>query len=264
MKLSNLQNIFQQYLTQGDQATVKPMIADHNRFNAERGLKVYFDAYRIRLCEILKLDFPKTHTMMGDDHFDEAFVLYLQKYPSKHFSVRYFGQHFAHFLRCEAPYSDYPALAEMAEFEWSVSFTIDASDGPIVDVAAFQVFKPTDWPDLLFTLHPSVTHCLFSFNTPHIWQLIDKEEDPSTPEKQPATLRWLFWRKGMKSYFRSCNSAQDTMLQGVLNGQSFGDLCESLLTLLPENEIPGFVAQTLYQWVQDEMISAICVQQNEA
>ncbi len=256
MNLINLQDVFQQYLMQGEQTAIKPMIADDKRFSADRRLKVYYDGYRIRLCEILKLDFPKTYYLMGDEHFDEAFDLYLKKHPSQHFSVRYFGQHFVNFLRNVAPYKDYPALAEMAEFEWSVSFTIDAVDAPIVNVAAFQAISPEDWPDLTFSLHPSVTSCQFAFNTPQLWQLIDNEEEIGPPEKQSSSVRWIFWRKGIKSYFRSCNNAQDKMLQGVLQRQSFGDLCESLLPMLPENEIPGFVAQTLYQWVQDEMISS--------
>lgn len=263
MKLSNLQDVFQQYLIQGEQAAIKPMITDLNRFNAERGLKVYYDAYRIRLCEILKLDFPKTYYLMGDDNFDPAFDEYLKQFPSQHFSVRYFGQHFVAFLRNTEPYKNFPPLAEMAEFEWSVSFTIDAEDAPIVDVAAFQAIPPEQWPDLTFTLHPSVTSCQFSFNTPQLWQLIDNEEAINPPEKQASPIRWIFWRKGIKSYFRSCNIAQDKMLQGVQQGQSFGDLCESLLPMLPENEIPGFVAQTLYQWVQDQMITSIALSPTE-
>lgn len=260
MKLNDLQDVFQQYLMQGEDLAVKPMIENNKRFNAERGLKVYYDAYRIRLCEILKLDFPKTYYLMGDDNFDPAFDAYLKQFPSCHFSVRYFGQHFAAFLSNEAPYKDFPPLAEMAEFEWSISFTIDAPDAEVVDVAAFQAVSPTDWPDLVFTLHPCVTSCLFHFNTPQLWQQIDNEEAINPPEKQSLPVRWLFWRKGIKSYFRSCNSAQDMMLQGILKQQSFGDICESLLPILPENEIPGFVAQTLYQWVQDGMVSSITVQ----
>lgn len=263
MKLESLQEVFQQYLMQGEETAVKPMIDDKKRFNAHRGLKVYYDAYRIRLNEILKLDFPKTYYLMGDDNFDPAFEEYLKQFPSQHFSVRYFGQHFVTFLRNTAPYKDFPPLAEIAEFEWSVSYTIDASDAPIVNVAAFQALNPADWPNLTFTLHPSVTSCVFSYNMPHLWQLIDKEEAISPPEKHQAPVRWLFWRKGLKSYFKSCNEAQNAMFQGVLAGQSFGDLCENLLPLMVENEIPGFVAQTLYQWVQDEMISEITIGQND-
>lgn len=257
MKLSDLQDAFQSYLIEGKQTAISPVIENNKRFNAERGLKVYFDGYRLRLLEILKLDFPKTYAMMGDDHFDPAFIAYLDKHPSQHFSVRYFGQYFSEFLKTTSPYNEFPVLAEMAEFEWSVAFTIDAPDAPIATVQQFSQIAPEKWPDLLFTLHPAVQHRHFEYDTPQLWQLIDGEEELRAPVKLPAKLCWLFWRKGQKSYFRSCNLAQEKMLQGIIAQQEFGELCEELLPILPENEIAAFAAQTLYQWVNDGMISSI-------
>jgi len=259
MKLSHLQDAFQTYLLKGEKAAIRPIITDEKRFGADRGLKVYYDAYRIRLCEILKLDFPKTYAMMGDEHFEPAFATYLDQFPSQHFSVRYFGQHFSEFLRNTAPYNDFPVLAEMAEFEWSVAFTIDASDGPVVNTEAFAQVSPENWPNLCFSLHPAVTHRFFHYDTPQLWQLIENEEELRAPVKQPNPVCWLFWRKDQRSFFRSCNSAQQTMLEGIISLQPFGELCENLLSLLPENEVAAFVAQNLYQMVQDGMISNITI-----
>ncbi|MCS5711182.1 HvfC/BufC family peptide modification chaperone [Candidatus Berkiella aquae] len=257
MKLSYLQESFQQYLMHGDESLMLPSIAKDDTFSAQRRLKVYFDAYRLRLCEILQLDFPKTYILMGDEHFSEAFIQYLNKHPSQHFSVRYFGQYFSNFLRHTAPYSQYPALAEMADFEWAIAFTIDAEDASIAKTEDFTSISPENWPDLVFNIHPAVVSQYFHFDTPLLWQVIENEEPMRAPIKQLSPVRWLFWRKGIKSYFKSCNAAQDKMFQGVLAKLPFGELCENLLSFLPENEIAAFAAQTLYQWVQDEMISSI-------
>lgn len=261
MKLNNLQSIFQNYLMYADEASILPMVAKDSHFSAERRLKVYFDAYRIRLCEILQLDFPKTYILLGDEHFEQAFIHYLDKHPSQHFSVRYFGQHFSEFLRITAPFSDYPAIAEMAAFEWAVAFTIDAIDASIAKTEDFTAVSPELWPELVFSLHPAVTSLVFHYDTPLLWQVIENEEEMRAPIKQASPVRWLFWRKGLKSYFKSCNTAQDKMWQGILGKLPFGDLCENLLPILPENEIAPFAAQTLYQWVQDEMISSIHLQE---
>lgn len=259
MKLSQLQDAFQAYLTKGEKTAISPIITDKKGFGAQRGLKVYYDAYRLRLCEILKLDFPKTYAMMGDENFEPAFASYLDQYPSHHFSVRYFGQHFSEFLRNTAPYKEYPVLAEMAEFEWAVAFTIDSSDGPIATAEDFNAISPEHWPDLCFTIHPSVTHRFFNYDTPQMWQLIENEEPLREPIKQQDPVLWLFWRKEQRSFFRSCNIAQQTLFLGMIQQQPFGELCENLLSILPEDEIAAFAAGTLYQWVQDEMISSISI-----
>lgn len=255
--LSHLQAYFQEYLMHGTLNTILPQVAPDERFSAEKRLKVYFDAYRIRLMEILKLDFPKTHTLLGDENFENAFHAYLDKYPSTHFSVRYFGQHFSQFLATTAPFQDYPIFSEMAQFEWAVAYTIDANDGPLVDTQALSTLSGEQWQTLCFNFHPSVTSCIFAWDTPQLWQHIDREAPPRGPVHQGSPVRWLFWRKGQRSLFQSCTAAEDKMFQSIQQKDNFAQICENLLDIVPEEEIPLMCAQTLFKWINEEMISSI-------
>lgn len=257
--LSLLQSQFQDYLIHSDPQNILWAILPDERFSAQNRLKIYHDAYRLRLLEILRLDFPKTHTLMGDEEFDKAFFLYLDAYPSKHFSVRYFGQHFAHFLEQTLPYKDYGVLAEMANFEWAISHTIDALDAPIVTTEQFASLSNEDWLHLRFELHPSVISHLFYWDVPLLWQIIDKEEPPQAPTAQQNATRWLFWRKGLKSYFQSCTQAQDKMFCSAKNKDPFLTICENLMDIVPEDQIPLLTAQTLNKWVGEQMISRIWI-----
>ncbi len=254
--LKELQSQFQNYLMNGS-TLVLPEIVNDKKLSAEKRLKVYFDAYRIRLMEILKLDYPKTHTLLGDDGFEEAFHQYLSQYPSEHFSVRYFGQHFSRFLAQTKPFSESLVFSEMAHFEWAVSYTTDAKDCMIVTPASLSAIPLENWPDLQFQFHPSVINHAFHWDTPQLWQDIENEKPPRQPIAQPVPIRWLFWRKGLKSLFQSCSPAEDKMVLAVLDGKPFGEICECLMDILPEEEIPMFAAQTLYKWVHEEMISQV-------
>lgn len=256
--LKTLQDEFQDYLISGNNK-VLPSIAPDERVSSVRRLQIYFDAYRIRLNEILKLDFPKTHTLMGDHAMDEAFERYLSLYPSTHFSVRYFGQYFATFLKNEKPYSDVPVLAEMALFEWSLSHTLDAKDASIVTQQDLGKISPQDWADLQFNFHPSVTSDVFAWDTPQLWQDIDLEREPRDPKIQPAPLRWVFWRKGLRTLFQSCTATENIMFEAVLANQSFAQMCEALMDTLPQDSIPMTVAQTLFKWISEEMISQMSI-----
>jgi hypothetical protein len=254
--LKQLQSHFQEYLTHGSNH-IFPEIAPDERFSADKRLKVYFDAYRIRLMEILKLDFPKTHTLLGDEAFEQAFLSYLLQFPSTHFSVRYFGQQFSQFLASSAPYSNCEVFAEMAQFEWAISFTIDAKDDNVVTSQDLAKINPMDWPNLHFVFHPSViSHC-FAWDTPQLWQHIDSEKPERAPIKHETPIRWLLWRKGLRSLFQSCNPAEKLMFEAIQTNANFGEICECLIDTVPEDDIPLIAAQTLNKWIHEEMICKI-------
>jgi hypothetical protein len=252
--LHTLQTRFQDYLI-NDSAGMLQHVAEDPRLCAEKRLKIYFDAYRIRLLEILKMDFEKTHTLMGDEQFEKAFHHYLKTHPSEHFSVRYFGQYFPKMLKEVSPFSSVPVFAEMAHFEWSLSHTLDAKDAPIVSHDILSTLDPDKWPTLKLQFHPSVISQRFEWDTAALWLLIDKEEPPRPPEKQPTALRWMFWRKGLRSYFQSCNDYEDNIYAAIENGHDFTAICEGLLDILPEEEVPLKAAQTLNKWVQEELLT---------
>lgn len=257
MQLKNLQENFQTFLMQSNIKNILPEIMPDERFSAQNRLKVYHDAYRIRLFEILKIDFPKTYTLMGDADFEHAFIGYLEQFPSHHFSVRYFGQHFKDFLANTAPFNQHSLLCEMATFEWLLGSTFDAPDGPLLQADTLSAISPENWPILRFNLHPSVVSSYFEWDTPQLWQVIDAEQPERPPVKQPQRVRWLLWRRGLKSYFLSCTAPEDLMFQSLQKGLDFADSCESLLEILPEEQVPQIAAQTLYKWVHEGLISKI-------
>lgn len=246
---------FQKFLMQADD-TIIPHIVSDDRLNAKERLAVYYDAYRIRLMEVLKLDFEKTHTLLGDDLFEKACLDYLDKFPSTHFSVRYFGQHFIKFLTDEAPYNAHSLTAEMALFEWTVAHTLDASNAPILRTEILSQTNPESWPDLCFTFHPAVQVCAFKWDTPQLWQHIDAEKPPREPIKNPTAVSWLFWRKGIKTLYQSLTPVQAALYEGLSSGKTFGEVCDALCNQFDSDEIPMICAQTLYQWCQDEVLSS--------
>lgn len=254
--LEQLQNAFQNYLTVSDPKKILPTIKDTPGFTAENRLKVYHDAYRLRLMEILKLDFPKTYQLLGEENFETAFITYLSQHPSTHFSVRYFGASFSHFLKQTAPYKNHVLFSEMAQFEWLVAYTLDAKDAPVLTTKMLSQLPPEQWAHQRFSLHPSVVSAYFTLDTPQIWQALENEAPPRLPIQLPTPVRWIFWRTGTRSYFQSCKHYESVLLDNLASQKTFSSICEALLDLLPEESIPQVVAQTLYKWVDATMIAA--------
>lgn len=252
-----LQTCFQDYLMQGTSA-MQQYVTPDPLLSAEKRLRVYFDAYRIRLFEILKLDFEKTHTLMGDENFEKAFVDYLNTYPSEHFSVRYFGQRFPKFLKESALFSDFPIFAEMAQFEWCVAYTLDAKDAPVLEQNALKAIPLEAWPTLQFAFHPSVISHVFEWNVPLLWKCIEQDMPPQPPEKFAHPIRCIFWRNGIRSFYQSCERAHEALLYTeIIAEHDFATISESLLDVLPEDTIALTLAQTINQWVQEGRFTLI-------
>ena len=130
-KLQSLQENFKAYLLTHS-SDMQPHVAGDNLRFIKKRLSVYGEAYMLRLVDILLADYPKLQKIMGKKKFQQMAHEYLAQYPSQHFSVRYLGQHLGEFLRATAPYKDDRTWQDMATFEWALTDTIDAEDGPVL------------------------------------------------------------------------------------------------------------------------------------
>ena len=81
---------------------------------------------------------------------------YIAAHPSRHPSVRWFGEDLADFLGRTPPYSRTPAAAEMARFEWALGEAFDSPDVAPVTAEALMALPPEAWETLSFTALPSL------------------------------------------------------------------------------------------------------------
>jgi hypothetical protein len=149
------------------------------------GLGIYQYAYRARLLEALQCNFPALHQLLGDDHFALAGHGFRHRQPPTRASIRWFGEGFSRYLAETAPFSDCPAMAELARFEWALRHTIDAADAQRIETQQLQAVAPEAWHALLFDLHPSLQLLFFDWNVPFIWQALMDEQTPPAPKACP-------------------------------------------------------------------------------
>ena len=120
-KLLTLQKALQNFLLHSD-AAIKKLIIGTKKFPIKKRLAIYQNAYQLRLVEALGDNFPKLKQYMGDDEFEKCGLHYLAKFPSNYTSIRWFGAELAVYLQAEYP--DSPWLAELAQLEWTMTFSV--------------------------------------------------------------------------------------------------------------------------------------------
>jgi hypothetical protein len=234
-----------------------PKLAATQGFTASQRMQVYFDAYRLRLVEALADSYPRVLALLGDDDFYAAGVAYAAITPSRHFSIRHFGDNFANFLASSAPYSDAPVLAEMARFEWTLRDVFDAQDDVSVGAEALALVSPERWGELRFRLHATLRRADLHWNVAALWEVLQQEHPSVAVQRTAAAVPWVFWRQELRSYFRSICEQEASALDQLRAGASFGDICEALARPLGADAAPLQAARFLKGWLDRGWLSEV-------
>jgi hypothetical protein len=120
---------------------LEQVVRRSRNLSAEQRLGIYANAYYARLLECLRESFPVLARAMGREVFDEFAFEYLQRYPSRSYTLGRLGDRFADFLNetrpdrppdgSASPSVGWPDfLIDLARLEWTIE---QVFDGPGVE-----------------------------------------------------------------------------------------------------------------------------------
>lgn len=244
------------WLQHGD-PLIKKSVTGTEKVTLETRLDIYANAYRFRLIEALEDTFPALHTLLGDEDFFNLGIAYLNAWPSKHFSLRYFGHQISHFLKVTDAYQEQPLLSEMAWFEWLLREAFDASDDAVLGMEDLQQINPESWPELKFIFHSSVHRVDLCFNIPQLWQAIDKEQPPIEMVEEDYPVAWVIWRKNLRTFYRSMDVDEAWAMDAMLSGSDFSDICSGVCEWVDEQHAAARVAGFIQNWINEGLLCEI-------
>ena len=253
-RLPDIQADLQNYVT-GGADTARAHIVGTDSASADERLDVYFQAYRLRLIEVLETDFAGLRSLVGEAEFTGLAVGYIDAHPSAHSSVRWFGELLPEYLITKAPWRDRPVLGEMAHLEWLRGRAFDAADYPPITGEELAAVPVEQWPGLRFEFHPSAQQLMLLWNVPMIWQSVSNGAEPPPAKSQSEPIPWAIWRQELIVYWRSLDPAEDYAMSAFRAGENFASVCSGLCQWHAEADVPAFAAQLLRQWVGDGLIT---------
>jgi hypothetical protein len=254
--LADLQAAFQDYVLSGN-AAFAASVRDTRKADRKTLLDVYHDGYALRLIEVLEADYPGLVAMAGPEDFDYMARAYIAAHPSGFRSVRWYGGMLAEFLAGTPPFSQSPAAIEMARFEWALGDAFDAPNAEPITAEALMALPAEAWATLCFTPLPSLHRLELAFDVPQAWQRRD-EQEPGNLEVEPADSpkQWVIWRPEFVSNFRSLEPDEAPMLDALVAGRPFPDMCESLIEHVGEEQAAARAASRLRGWIEEGMIAS--------
>jgi len=256
--LAELQQAFQGYVLRGE-AGLAERVAGGESVDPQQRLRIYFDAYRLRLVEALATDYEALRALMGDEAFGAACRAYVEATPSLFRNVRWYGGGLSEYLRVTQPWVERPILHEVASFEWTLTLAFDAPDAPVVHFEELARMPQQAWPILGFVLHPSAHFLELRSNAPSLRKATDAGDPLPDAVLADDAKTWLIWRKELTAYFRSLSESESWALAAVREGANFTALCEGLCRWFSPDDPAPQAATLLRQWVDDELISDLTV-----
>jgi hypothetical protein len=113
---------------------IEKFIKPNDRLSSFERLEIYNKQYWFRLLDCLWDDHPGLRAVLGDAKFQRLCIAYLNKYPSRHFSLRNLGERLEKFLREEPQWvRPYQKLAvDLARFAWAQVVAFDEVQKPVL------------------------------------------------------------------------------------------------------------------------------------
>ncbi len=256
--LSDLQKEFQNYVFKPGRSMEHEVVGTR-RASAKTRLKIYSSAYRLRLLEALDTDYPALRALAGDEQFEKLAYAYIESHPSPYYNMRWYGGELAEFLKTTPPYNKFPALSEMAAFEWIMALAFDAPNDPVVTVENMTKFPANAWPALVFTPHASLQRLNLEWNVPAFWKAVDKKERPEPPIKNEFPSGWVLWRRELNIYFRSMSVEEAWAIDAMKSGNTFAEICSGLCEWIDELQVAQHAAGMLKGWIAEGMIKQVII-----
>ncbi len=254
--LQQLQKQLQQFLLTAEKGIQTAVSGPDQAFVTER-LHIYASAYELRLLGVLKSYFPAFAALADEPLCSELGLQYIKAYPSKYPNARYFGQHLVEFL---SAHKVAPQLVQMAKFEWALSLAEDAPDLKLLQTADLANIAEQDWPELRLYLHPSVQFVELDYNIPELWQAIQGQQ-PLPALIATGRQTWTIWRHELVPYYHVPSDLERWFLAAVVQGKTFGVICEELGQQMPEEQAAQQVVQLVLTCIHNHMLSYSKAQQ---
>jgi hypothetical protein len=259
-QLAKLQTDFMRYLYDDVKgAAFKAQIINDQKVGAKKRLDIYYDAYRLRIIEVLGNDYPKLKNWLGDQLFESAARSYIEKYPSTYCNMRWVGQDMHAHLTKTLP--QHPVAAELARFEWALGLAFDAEDASILTMQDLAEIPPQSWGDIKLKAHPGMQLLTFKHNAIEIWRALNIEETPRKPAI--SNEHCVVWRKTLDSHYRQLEHLEILALQKVMQGITFAELCEFLQGgQVVEGFTEALAMQTAAQYLSSWLGDGLLIHQN--
>ena len=191
-------------------------------------LAIYANAYHARLLECLREEYPALVYTLGPELFDEFAVGYLERYPSRSYTLHHLGAQFPRYLEETCPPDEDPSwaafLVDLATLERLYS---DVFDGPgnegreLMSAERLATIPPEQWAAARLIPTPDL-HLIELRSPVHEYiRGVRRNEEPALPV--PAETLLAVHRRDYVIRRHLLTRPQYELLGAIIAGRTVGE-----------------------------------------
>jgi hypothetical protein len=161
-------------------------------------LAIYNRAYFARLLECLRESFPVLAHTLGEDAFDSFSIDYLQRFPSRSYTLNHLGKDFPHYLAAsrpteeDTPVPNWPDFViDLARLEWTYGEVFDGpgiEGQPTLDIEALRSISAEQWPQTLVIPVPCLRLLELRYPVHRYYSAVRRKQTVEVPEPGETLL----------------------------------------------------------------------------
>jgi hypothetical protein len=239
---------------------VESVITRSQSQTALERLDIYHRAYFARLVECLRDEFPVLLHALGDEAFDAFALAYLQKYPSRSYTLNLLGSYLPQYLAETRPPEEESGLSwpdflvDLATLELNFAAVFD---GPgvegqqLLDVETLQLLAPEQWLESRLVPVPCLRLLTLRFPANKYYRAVRKKKQPALPQPRPTYLA-LTRRQFIVRHYEF-SRLQHVLLSALVAGDSVADALEkTAATAGPQlARLEGLVHKWFRNWTAE-------------
>lgn len=213
---------------------------------AER-IGIYHGMYPLRMEEALASDYPALKHFLGDHHFRRFVHAYVQKHPSRSYTLNRLGDHVPDFI------ADYENLQrrdfchELARLELAITEVFDAEEVKPLGTAEIEATPQEAWGAARFAPVPAFRLLAFHYPVNDYLQSV-KDDDHDHPKAKRKDNWVAIHRRSFSLYRLDLTRPAHDLLADLVAGRALGDAIETALTRRGRRR-PS--SDELFRWFRD-------------
>lgn len=217
------------------------------QFSAAEQLKVYTNAYRYRLYDVVAEDYPVLQHYLGNERFEGLINSFVNTIPSEHFNIGRYAAKLPQFITKHIAGDEF--AFELCELETAICQLSD----PAETIALTPEHLAGMTPEVLMQskLEPREALQLFEFNYPvnKYYLEVNNEVNPSAPE--PGKTYLVVFRHEDTVWRMDLAAGEYNMLKLLFSGHTVGQALE----IMQGEDIAANLGEWFARWMRNGLLA---------
>jgi hypothetical protein len=220
---------------------------------AEERLDVYREMYWLRLREALAIDYPELQRYLGNEQFDQLCDAYVQRYPSRSYTLNRLGDHMPKFL-AEGGFERLTKrrgfVTDLARLELLMTEVFDEEEAPVLNEEQVARVPLDAWDTIKLQAIPALRCGEFQYPVSEYVTAV-RDEKPAGHLMRRRNSWVIVCRRHQSVYRLEVERTAYRLFTALVSGQTLGDAVASVRVQ------PKMLQQWFTSWVSNRVFRAI-------